>query len=348
MDEDSVANRIYIGTPLEHDSERKLLVSAVQTLEERHIPSIALANVHIGGRQLDCIIATTLGVCVVEVKSSYLPVRGDLNGNWERLHASGEWRPYTNAYQQALAAKNALRSAMTTVYPIGKFYPDGHVVFTSGLAEGSQLTNGDFKVAVVTLDQFLSSLNIRRSTPWSMNDWHIFAAKLGLRPVSLDEAIASGEEQKATEILKQYNEAVAAEYGEDAARWLPENAEQRDNLLAAAANGAGCFVTGASGCGKTLMAKWVAVHQASAGNPTFFFAAKDFTDSWANAVRREVSLLCDQSPGALLSGNFARGQASVPGARWDKRARIECTECVAWNSSPSEEVWRQTYPYGAN
>jgi hypothetical protein len=240
-------------------------------------------------------------VSVVEVKSSYLPVRGDVNGNWARLHQSGQWRPYTNAYQQALAAKNAVRSAMTTIKPTGSFYPDGHVVFTSGLAEGSQLTTGDFKVEVGTLDQFLSRLNIQKSTPWSLNDWQVFATKLGLRPVSVDEAIASREDQKATDLLNQYNAAVAVEHGKDAGRWLPESAEQRDNLAAAAANGAGCFVTGASGCGKTLMAKWVAVHKANAGNPTFFFAAKDFTGSWANAVRREVSLLCDQSPSALWS-----------------------------------------------
>jgi hypothetical protein len=301
MNENLVAKSIFIGAPIEHDSERKLLAATVQKLEEQHIPFIALANVQICGRQVDCIVATAMGVSVVEVKSSYLPVRGDLNGDWERFHATGEWRPYTNGYHQTLGAKNALRSAMTTVKPIGGFYPDGHVVFTSGLSEGSQLTNGDFKVAVVTLDEFLSSLNVQRSTPWSLNEWRVFAAKLGLRPVSISEAIASGEEQKAAEILRQYNEAVAAEYGKDTARWLPENTEQQENLLASAANGAGCFVTGASGCGKTLMAKWVAVRQANAGNPTFFFAAKDFTGSWANALRREVSLLCEQSPSALLS-----------------------------------------------
>jgi Nuclease-related domain len=252
MNENLVAKSIFIGAPIEHDSERKLLAATVQKLEEQHIPFIALANVQICGRQVDCIVATAMGVSVVEVKSSYLPVRGDLNGDWERFHATGEWRPYTNGYHQTLGAKNALRSAMTTVKPIGGFYPDGHVVFTSGLSEGSQLTNGDFKVAVVTLDEFLSSLNVQRSTPWSLNEWRVFAAKLGLRPVSISEAIASGEEQKAAEILRQYNEAVAAEYGKDTARWLPENTEQQENLLASAANGAGCFVTGASGWGKRL------------------------------------------------------------------------------------------------
>jgi hypothetical protein len=80
---------------------------------------------------------------------------------------------------------------------------------------------------------------------------------------------------------------------------LPETPEQRSDLFVAATEGAGCFVKGASGCGKTLMAKWVAADQANAGNPVFFFAAKDFTGSWADTVSREVALLCDQSPTVL-------------------------------------------------
>jgi nuclease-like protein len=121
MSKDSIANRIYIGTPIEHDSERNFLASTVQKLEAQYIPYVILANVHVGGRQIDSIIATARGVSVVEVKSSYLPVRGGLNGSWERFHASGEWRPYTNAYQQTLGAKNALRDAMSAAKEVGEF-----------------------------------------------------------------------------------------------------------------------------------------------------------------------------------------------------------------------------------
>jgi hypothetical protein len=300
MNKDSVANRIYIGAPIEHESERKFLASTVRKLEDEHIPYVILANVQVGGRQIDCIIATARGVSVVEVKSSYLPVRGGLNGNWEQLQASGEWRPYANAYQQALGAKNALRDAMSAAKEVGGFYPDGYVVFTSNFAEGSELTNGDFKVAVVTFGQFLSNVKVERSAPWCLNEWKIFAGKLALRPISLAEAIATREHNAAAELVKQYNAAVAAEYGRDGTRWLPETPEERSDLLVAATKGAGCYVSGASGCGKTLMAKWFAADQADAGNPAFFFAAKDFTGSWADTVRREVALLCDQSASVLF------------------------------------------------
>jgi hypothetical protein len=204
MSKDLVANRIYIGRPIEHDSERKFLASTVQKLEDQYIPYVILANVHVGGRQIDSIIATARGVSVVEVKSSYLPVRGGLNGSWECLHASGEWRPYTNAYQQTLGAKNALRDAMSAAKEVGEFYSDGYVVFTSGFAEGSELTKGDFKVEVVTLGQFLSNVNVERSSPWSLDDWKSFAGKLTLTPISVAEAIASGEDHEAAEFVKQY------------------------------------------------------------------------------------------------------------------------------------------------
>jgi hypothetical protein len=300
MTSDLVAKRIFVGAAIDHDSERKFLATVVRWLEEQDIPFVVLANLHIGGRQIDCVVATTHSVAVVEVKSSYLPIRGDINGDWARFNASGEWQAYPNAYQQALAAKNALRSAMTAIKPVGSFYPDGRVVFTSGIAEGSQVTSGDFKVTVTTLDGFLSNFRVQATAPWSLDDWQDFAAGLALTPVSAAEAIASPEDRESLELLRQHNAAFVIEHGRDAARWLPENSEQQADLLAAATTGAGCFVTGPSGCGKTLMAKWVATELASSGKPTFFFAAKDFAGSWADSLRREVALLSDQSPSALL------------------------------------------------
>ncbi|KFX64045.1 hypothetical protein KBK24_0120505 [Burkholderia sp. K24] len=292
-------SEIYVGAPIDQDSERQFLSSIVRWLEEGRFSFVILANVHIGGRQIDCIVATERSVSVIEVKSSYLPVRGDLNGNWARLYASGEWGTYTNAYQQVLAAKNAVRDAMAAK-PVGKFYPDGHVVFASGLPEGSRVTTGDFKATVTTLDQFLSSFNIQSGSPWALSDWQALALRLKLTPASLDDAVASPEDWKAAECLKQYNAVFAVEYGRDAARWLPEDAGQRSTLLAAATTGPGCFISGPSGCGKTLMVKWLAAELANAGNPTFFFAAKDFTGSWAEFIRREVGLLSDHNPSALL------------------------------------------------
>ncbi|TIT84253.1 MAG: hypothetical protein E5W59_27585, partial [Mesorhizobium sp.] len=59
----------------------------------------------------------------MEVKTSRLPIRGEANGTWMRLSASGEWKEYTNAYQQAVGAKNSVRDAMQAAKPVGHFYP---------------------------------------------------------------------------------------------------------------------------------------------------------------------------------------------------------------------------------
>jgi hypothetical protein len=175
----------------------------VEWLNEQRIPFVILANLQLGGRQIDCVVATTHSVSVVEVKSSFLPVRGDINGRWAQFHVSGYWRSYTNAYQQALAAKNVLRDAMTAMKPVGNFYPDGHVIFTSGFAEGSQVTAGDFKVTIAALDQFPSSFKLQGIAPWSLNDWHDFAAKLALTPISINQAVASANYRATTEILSR-------------------------------------------------------------------------------------------------------------------------------------------------
>jgi hypothetical protein len=291
---------IHIGAPIDQEPERKFLTSLIEWLEDQEIPSVILANVHLGGRQIDCVVATASTTRVIEIKSSYLPVRGQINGDWERLDASGMWRPYTNAYQQALGAKNALRDSMTNVKPAGDFYPSGHVVFTHDLAEGSQVTPGDYKVQVTTLDRFLRNLKAPGKSPWSLEDWQSLAAKLALIKVSREEVATSREHRHSAWLLRMYSSAFVAEYGTDGNRWFSENPEQRNHLITAAASGVGCFITGPSGCGKTLMAKWVATDLAAAGNPTLFFTAKELTGSWADAVRREIALLLEATPTELF------------------------------------------------
>ena len=199
----NIATTVYIGEPIDHDSERKFLASIVEWLVEHQIPFVVLANLHLRGRQIDCVVATAHSVSVIEVKSSYLPVRGGFNGMWAQFQASGDWRPYTNAYQQALAAKNAIRDAMNAIKPVGRFYPDRHVLFTSGFAKGSRLTSGDFKVTVTTLDRFLTNFKVQGAAPWSLDDWRAFAARHALTPVSAAEAIASPEDRAPAEVLKK-------------------------------------------------------------------------------------------------------------------------------------------------
>ena len=102
---------IFIGDAIDEWSERRALAEIHIALTATGEPFILLANFQLGGRQIDSVVITTRHVVVVEVKASRLPVRGGLDGDWQRLHVSGEWRRYTNGYQQALGQKNRLRDA---------------------------------------------------------------------------------------------------------------------------------------------------------------------------------------------------------------------------------------------
>lgn len=293
--------KIWIGGPIDHESERKFLSFIVPWLDQKNIPSIVLTNVELGGRQIDCIIATAGTVSVVEVKTSRLPIRGDINGTWTRLSASGEWRKYPNAYRQAVGAKNRVRDAMQTVNSVGNFHPDGYVVFTNPIPEGSVVTPGNFKALVSTIDLFPGQLRTEGASPWSIADWEAFARRLKLSPVTLDQATAPPEAREMLDLLENYTNSVTAEYEHDGESWLPETEDQRAELLNAAKADAGCFISGPSGCGKTLMAKWLTARLAKEGLPTFFIAAKNFTGSWAESLRREIGMLTDCAPANLYS-----------------------------------------------
>jgi hypothetical protein len=70
-------SQIYVGAPIDVASERNALARVVRTLEEQAVAFVVLANIHLGGRQVDLVIATARGLWVVEVKSSHLPLRGE-------------------------------------------------------------------------------------------------------------------------------------------------------------------------------------------------------------------------------------------------------------------------------
>ena len=54
----SVASiEIFIGEPIEHASERVTLKHAYEFLSAQGIPAVILANVNLGNRQVDLVIA---------------------------------------------------------------------------------------------------------------------------------------------------------------------------------------------------------------------------------------------------------------------------------------------------
>ncbi|RWQ12814.1 nuclease-related domain-containing protein, partial [Mesorhizobium sp.] len=182
---------IFCGGLLEHDSERVFLRALVDHLARGATAAVVLCNFQLKGRQIDFVVATENAVALVEAKATKLPVRGEINGAWERLSPSGEWASFRNPYQQALDAKNRLRDAMAQAAPIGDFYPDGFVAMTGELPAGSTVTSGDFKVRIGSTDEVLAALGATGGSPWSLAAWQDFARSLKLTATSVDVALAA-------------------------------------------------------------------------------------------------------------------------------------------------------------
>ncbi len=86
---------IYIGSLIEHASDRAVLGHVVSYLTANKIDAIILANVEIKGRQIDLILALPELTLVIEAKASANPLRGGPNGKWEVKVPSG-WKKINN------------------------------------------------------------------------------------------------------------------------------------------------------------------------------------------------------------------------------------------------------------
>lgn len=287
---DSEFLEIYVGMPVAHLSEQKLLDALAHFAEATSTPLIALANFEFGGRQFDFVVIAQNRVTVVDAKFSAFPVRGKINGIWEHLLPGRNWLPLTNGYQQVLDRKNLLRNSMSGA--ASGFYPEAAVVFTDAPPQGSDLTKGDFKVEVYhDLRPFIASLKNDRSNPWSFEDWRKWAQTQNLSRMSLPEAI----NHEPASFLRRYREAFAAEYGPQAGSWIPENEEQRALIGQELAQSPGIYIRGPSGCGKTLMMKAAAVALAETGIPVIFLQGKDISSTLPDALRTEIGLIGDVS-----------------------------------------------------
>ncbi len=304
----SAAPEIYLGGPIEHRSERDFLVALVEHLTRLRAPACILANVFLPGRQVDIVVATEHAACVVEVKASRLAVQGGLNGHWARRHADGSWRPYRNAYQQALDAKFAIKDALTAWDASLTTHPSGAVVFMPTIPTGSQLTGGDNKAVVGDLAGFLQTLPTSGASAIPLATWRAFAEHLKLERTNLDRVLI--EDAASTETARSYGAAFTAQYGPLAATWLPEDEVQVEALIGAAA-GAGVHLAGPSGCGKSLMAHRLAVDLAARGHPVIFVAGKDVAASWRDTIAREIGLLVDDKPVEVLKALKAARQPLV-------------------------------------
>jgi hypothetical protein len=274
------------------------------------------ANFNAAGRQIDLAIFTERTTLVIEAKGYALPVRGDLNGQWEQLGPFGA-RKIGNGYAQALNAKNALRDEMQRMCQITG-YPGGAIVVTPGISAGMRLPRSDFKVSVIGLDEIAGLLTRATGALLTPNLCEKLATQLGLDAVSSTDGALNDEVLLAERACDSYIKAFHDFYRPVADDLVGDQyscAEVELSLLQVqkmTINGdAGLLICGPSGCGKTLLATSCALSSTSLGCIPIFVSAQNFSGEFRRFIDREVALLSERSASSIIAASSLLGKRVV-------------------------------------
>lgn len=299
---------LYIGAPIEEESERVVLRTILAILEERAVPATVFANLQIGGRQLDFLIGTDQLTLVIEAKGASYPLRGNYNGEWAALTRTGRWKPYRNAYLQALQAKNVLRDVMRSSDASLSGYPNACVIFTPLLPTGSDLPASNPKVSLSNLDELSALIGQCSTLRWSTDRWHHFAEVHGLQRITNIESAFDTRLLDAEQSLHRYTSAFEATYGPIAARYVSDIYDHEgqayefgDIEVALLRDRSDLLIRGPSGCGKTLLSLCLANRVVTRGIVPVLIDCKSFDGQLVTSLDREAALLDLRSAAALIA-----------------------------------------------
>ncbi|TCU64630.1 nuclease-like protein [Bradyrhizobium sp. R2.2-H] len=298
---------IFIGASIEYASERATLQRAHEFLSAHCIPAVILANLNLGDRQVDLVIAIDRAALVTESKGFTSAVRGGHNGDWEARLASGEWKKFGNPYLQAMGQKLALRDAMRSFAGTDVPYPDAALIFVPAIPAGSTVPPGDFKVSIGGLDNLPGLIGSMKRDGWSLDQWRAFAAHHRLVAAPSVDAASSPELLDAGKLLKAYGGALTRTYGGPASDMVcmscvhENEALSSDDVLKRSAQDDNMLLMGPSGCGKSLLGYHIALAALARGDVPIIVPAKDFEGSLRDVVNREAALLGARSATAVIS-----------------------------------------------
>ncbi len=298
---------LFIGSPIEHESERTVLLELLRLLEMSGETATVMININLKGRQLDLVVGTDHLTLVLEAKASTVPLRGTTNGPWTAHTRSGRSRTTGNAYAQALSEKNALCDALREFLGEVEGYPDAHVVFVPELAAGSQLSF-DFKVTHGGIDGLATQLAKRTELRCTTDQWRAFAARHSLEQVFDLASALDPRSLDAQRTLARYIAAFTATYASAAAEYKADLydvdgelvdltfleyllQEARTDLL----------IQGPSGCGKSLLSMVLANRLCAKDVIPIIVEGKLFEGQLGLALDREAALLDVTSAKKLLA-----------------------------------------------
>jgi hypothetical protein len=298
---------VYIGSLIEHGSERAVLEHLVRLLSGANREAIILCNVEFGGRQIDLVVALEQLTLTLEAKAYNNAVRGGPNGPWQVRVASGGWKNIPNLYVQTVNAAYALRDAMARFVGADIPYPTAALVFAPEIPSGSELDNGDFKAMITGLAGLGPLLEATRSGQWSFDQWRAFARHHRLTRVQNVQAAFNPLINEAEQLIESYGAAFRRTYAPLAVDVIPfacrVNKEtcSSDDIIARGADGADLLVKGPSGCGKSLVGYRAALSSLDRRRVPVFISAQNFEGNLRDLVHREAVLLDAPSAEALVA-----------------------------------------------
>lgn len=305
-----VNTEIYIGSRIEHASERAVLERLLCILAREKRPAIIMANINLNGRQIDLALATDDLTLVIEAKGYSRPIQGSENGAWQVKLASGEWKNFSNPpnpYIQTLEAAHALKDAMSAFIGSDVAYPAATLVFVPAIPASSSICSGDFKVSITGLDGLDAELQKSKKGCWNLSQWRNFAQKHSFTRVLTPNAAFDPALCEAENLLNKYLNGYSRWYGTgtEALVEFTCSADERDISSEEVARrvtegGADLLLRGPSGCGKSLLSARIGMDWINSGGIPITIPSKDFRGNLKTVLECELGLLDAPSAAILL------------------------------------------------
>ena len=297
---------VYIGAPIEHESERTTLQEVERLLLEHGYRAVVFANFEVASRQIDLLVALDDLALVIEAKHMRRPVRGGENGPWKLHLATGAWKEFRNPYRQALNAALVVKDAMGAFSGGNAPYVDAALVFAPDIPDGSQAFSGNAKVSVSGHDGLRKLLGKRSRNGCSLNRWKSLAQHLKLTRALSVSAACDPRLAEAESRIRQYTSMFLQTYENDT-DLVPFPCRSNGEALTSAEvakfafeRRGGLLLQGPSGCGKSMLAASAGVAFSERGGVVVGIHVKEFDGSLKEVLDRDVGLLGARSATGLL------------------------------------------------
>lgn len=316
----AVAIDVYIGSPLEQQSERSFLSQICDDLREANCAAIILANFYppTRPRQIDFFVVTERCAALIELKAFNQPVEGGINGEWALVLPDGSKKklPLPNPHEQVVQCKFAISDEVRDLSAKdpdqwlipgnNPFYKavEGMVCIYPEIPTGSTVIEEDFKAKVVGYRQCLKTLTLTgsRSPSWNKKQWQALVMYLGLTKWEKDSQFRDTTGDEALVAVTSYAERFCDFWRPRIGNLVPLTLRGTDRtykateVLGIIAEGKHYQIIGPSGTGKTDLLLHIAVHSLANDIVVIFVQVKNYAG--------ELSHLLDASVSYLHLGSF--------------------------------------------